>query len=65
MHTPLALLGEYTLSRTLWAGLAQLVERLICNQDVTSSNLVAGTISLQICLARRDTLKPDAKVLSR
>jgi hypothetical protein len=26
------------------AGLAQLVERLICNQDVTSSNLVAGTI---------------------
>ncbi len=27
-----------------WAGLAQLVERLICNQDVTSSNLVAGTI---------------------
>ena len=33
---------------TLWdapsAGLAQLVEHLICNQGVTSSNLVAGTI---------------------
>jgi hypothetical protein len=28
---------------TLWAGLAQLVEHLICNQGVTSSNLVAGT----------------------
>ena len=27
------------------AGLAQLVEHLICNQGVTSSNLVAGTIS--------------------
>ena len=27
----------------LWAGLAQLVEHLICNQGVTSSNLVAGT----------------------
>ena len=26
------------------AGLAQLVEHLICNQGVTSSNLVAGTI---------------------
>ncbi len=26
-----------------WAGLAQLVEHLICNQGVTSSNLVAGT----------------------
>jgi hypothetical protein len=25
------------------AGLAQLVEHLICNQGVTSSNLVAGT----------------------
>jgi hypothetical protein len=30
-------------SNGFWAGLAQLVERLICNQDVTSSNLVAGT----------------------
>ena len=30
--------------RTSWAGLAQLVEHLICNQGVTSSNLVAGTI---------------------
>ena len=26
------------------AGIAQLVEHLICNQGVTSSNLVAGTI---------------------
>ncbi len=26
------------------AGLAQLVEHLICNQGVTSSNLVTGTI---------------------
>ena len=29
------------------AGLAQLVEHLICNQGVTSSNLVAGTIFLK------------------
>lgn len=31
------------------AGLAQLVEHLICNQGVTSSNLVAGTIFLKVC----------------
>ena len=28
------------------AGIAQLVEHLICNQRVASSNLAAGTISL-------------------
>ena len=32
----------------LIAGLAQLVEQLICNQKVTSSTLVAGTTSLYI-----------------
>jgi hypothetical protein len=35
------------------AGLAQLVEHLICNQGVTSSNLVAGTIQA--------TLNPTSK----
>ena len=35
------------------AGLAQLVEHLICNQGVTSSNLVAGTIFLRAHLKRR------------
>ena len=30
------------------AGIAQLVEHLICNQGVTSSNLVAGTTNFLI-----------------
>jgi hypothetical protein len=39
-------MGDGTAPMKPGAGLAQLVEHLICNQGVTSSNLVAGTIVL-------------------
>ena len=35
------------------AGLAQMVEHLICNQGVTSSNLVAGTIPTRSAFSNR------------
>jgi hypothetical protein len=38
--------GSYaTLSVYFYAGIAQLVEQLICNQQVVSSNLTAGSLS--------------------
>jgi hypothetical protein len=50
-------------------GFAGLVERLICNQDVTSSNLVAGTISsLSLCAfaprLTRDGARPTFVLIS-
>jgi hypothetical protein len=38
-------MGDGTAPMKPGAGLAQLVEHLICNQGVASSNLAAGTIT--------------------
>src|SRR5437899_6116850 len=39
------------------AGIAQLVEQLICNQQVVGSNPTAGSIHLKLCLPSEENLE--------
>ena len=44
----------------IFAGIAQLVEQLICNHQVPSSTLGAGTISQYIILiSKKPVMQPD------